>query len=667
MISIKIKVSLLIVMLTLIGLSVLQTINIVSSKNNLLDKAIESETNHLKMASLVTETFAQDKIDSLKLMAKHILSLPEAATDSNKSMQESLGQLLYGFKTGGNYLATYVGLADGSMVVSDLGSDEEGKLYRIYGQGTGVSEDYDARTRIWYKTAISTNDPIMTPVYQDYVSKLPCFTFSIQLVRNGKFIGVLSIDVTLESLQQQFEQMPTRVYGLDTEKVVFVSSIRGGLLKSTVSSKEYHRLAAEAGSYNPFVYSSLNGVQRLGICNQVDKNNLRYSICVGDALEDILAGANKGLWLSIVVLVVESLVMTVIIYAVLYRFLKPIGIIQEGLKDFFSFINHGKKEPRLIKLDSQDELGAMAKEINRNILQIQKGLGEDKHFVDEVLRVANEAQHGNFSNIIIARATTPQFNSLKDILNNLLEILDKNLSGICYTLNTYSRDDYTMRTDTAGLEGKILEMATNINRMGASISRILGDQSEVAKKLNDNVDELFEMVASLVKGSQSQVKSLHENTESVDRINDSMQTIAGSMGNLTQQADEIKSVIHIIQDIANQTNLLALNAAIEAARAGEHGRGFAVVADEVRSLAERTNKSLGEIENNANALIASVNEMSQSIKEQTQGISHISEVTLHLESVAKENAAIANKTNSIAQSVQSISHDILEDSKKHRF
>ncbi|MDA3967908.1 methyl-accepting chemotaxis protein [Helicobacter sp. WB40] len=108
-----------------------------------------------------------------------------------------------------------------------------------------------------------------------------------------------------------------------------------------------------------------------------------------------------------------------------------------------------------------------------------------------------------------------------------------------------------------------------------------------------------------------------------------MQNVSDKTSEVTRQAEDIKNIVGVIKDIADQTNLLALNAAIEAARAGEHGRGFAVVADEVRKLAERTGKSLNEIEANVNILVQGINDMSESIREQTTGIEQINDAILH--------------------------------------
>ena len=130
-----------------------------------------------------------------------------------------------------------------------------------------------------------------------------------------------------------------------------------------------------------------------------------------------------------------------------------------------------------------------------------------------------------------------------------------------------------------------------------------------------------------------------------------MHSVSEQTTEATAQAQDIKNIVSVIQDIAQQTNLLALNAAIEADRAGEHGRGFVVVADEVRKLAEKTSKSLGEIEANINMLVQSVNEISEAVNEQTLGLTQINDSINQIQMITQENIQIADLTNGIASEI----------------
>ncbi|MEN8304280.1 MAG: methyl-accepting chemotaxis protein, partial [Campylobacterota bacterium] len=271
----------------------------------------------------------------------------------------------------------------------------------------------------------------------------------------------------------------------------------------------------------------------------------------------------------------------------------------------------------------------LVNQVKLSVVGITEAVSKEHNDLNKVINIDSRDETG-----VMARC-----------INIFISELNSTISDAKESSKVNQNHSITMRDITEKTQVRVheeFEIASETIKQANSIQEIVEISSQNFHDTKINMQE----ANSLLSEAKDEIYKLIESVQHSVNLEHEMN---GKLEQLSTETQQIKSVLDVISDIAEQTNLLALNAAIEAARAGEHGRGFAVVADEVRKLAERTQKSLTEINATINVIIQSVTDASDQMRNNAENIESLSAISEHVESNINTTVETMDKTNELTQ------------------
>ncbi|WP_323585831.1 methyl-accepting chemotaxis protein [Aliarcobacter butzleri] len=428
------------------------------------------------------------------------------------------------------------------------------------------------------------------------------------------------------------------------------------------------------------------------------------------------------LGIVIIAVIVSIVLIAFISFFITKEIIFPLEKFEVGLLSFFKYLNKEVKNVEKIEVKNNDEIGIMAKFVNENIEKTNKLLKQDEALINNVKEVVLEINKGNLNNRIEAKTENESLEELKNILNEMLVLIsskvNNNLVAIDEVLQKYKKMDFRPR-----IENPQGEVAKEINSLADTINHLLVENKRNGLTLEDSSHILLENVNKLNISSNEAAASLEETAAAIEEITSNIRnttqniskmatlsnqvtksvTQGESLANKTTNAmDEINNQVNLINDaisvidnIAFQTNILSLNAAVEAATAGEAGKGFAVVAQEVRNLASRSAEAAREIKSivenatikanegkdisknmiegyvgltkDIQQTITLIQDIEMSSKEQLVGIEQINDAVNQLDRQTQQNAMVSSQTHDVAIITDEIAKMVVSDANEKEF
>ena len=466
------------------------------------------------------------------------------------------------------------------------GNEEGG--YIQWPQGD-VSANYDSRARPWYTTGKSASGKtVRTQAYYwepddaVIVSTVTAFNNT-----NGQFAGVTGMDVSLAGLTQMVKKIKLG----ETGYLMLVEDTGNILVDAKHPQNNFKQInQVQQGMYNDIARLSSGFTEvEIGdetyLANVYTSPKLKWKFVGLIQKSEALSDATTMTWTIILIGLTLIGIFSALAIYVARLISTPIITVTQGLEDISQ--GEGDLTKQLVVLSS-DETGRLAESFNQFLTTIKELVVEINNSATQV----NESANGT--------------NDISQLLNKAIQHQQEALEMAATAIN---------------------EMAATANEVAQSCSNA-ADSANSTKQASENGRLVIDKAVSSVEQLSGAIMSASENIQQLD-----------------SESQNIMSILGVIRGIAEQTNLLALNAAIEAARAGEQGRGFAVVADEVRALSKRTSESTEEIATQLDRL-----------RNMTQGVSKDMYESLENSSQTVEfTQSVQQEFNQISESVDLIS------------
>lgn len=501
----------------------------------------------------------------------------------------------------------------------------EGGMFRSHPERNRA--DYDPRVRPWYKDANAAGRQIITTAYKDAITNALLVTIAEPVRRNGKLVGVVGADVLIDQLIDDVINLDAgeNAYAMliDTQDGTFLAHPNKDLsLKpvTTLSKKLTMSAIENAANSGAMEIIERKGQEKFYFFKKVPGTQWIFAIEMDRQTEE---AAHTALLenLLLTATIITIIVIAVVSWLVSFLF-RDLGRVSHALEEIAS--GEGDLTQRL-EPRSDDEVGQLATNFNT--------------FVGNMHAMISKLSHVSAS--------------LSEQAKQTAEHAEERSARI-----RLQQDEINM-------------VATAINEMAAATQEIAGNADNTAQNST-------EAVTACVHGGKQVVQT----QSSIQNLAQEVQVATDVIQELETHGNSISTILSTIQDIAEQTNLLALNAAIEAARAGEQGRGFAVVADEVRVLSQRTHASTQEIQQMIETLqsttgkavsimgdsrqladtsVTDADSAAVSLTQIQSAVEQISDMATQIASAAEEQASVTSEITRNTVGIRDVSNELADE------